>query len=105
VTALAGALPHDPVFSREYGCTETEWLGWMPGATQGLPLQHPGPDRLVVAIGGGRLTLSWQPLTPRVIALVRLPRLSVHFAFDGVDLDQRLDFLRRFDRHLQRGGG
>lgn len=102
---MAGALPPDPVFSREYGCTEAEWLGWMPGATQGLPLERLADSRLVVAIGQGRLTLSWQVLAPRVIAQIRLPRLAVHFSFDRVDLDERLDFLRRFDRHLQRGGG
>jgi hypothetical protein len=44
-------------------------------------------------------------LEPRVIALVRLPPMQVRFAFDGVGADERAEFLRRFDLHLQRGGG
>jgi hypothetical protein len=93
-------------FEREYGCTEREWLNWMPGATAGRPLeQAPGHPGLSVAIGGGRLRLQWQVLPPRVIALVRIPRLTVSFIFEGVSLPERREFLRRFDLFLQRGGG
>lgn len=92
-------------FAREYGCTEREWLGWMPGATGGLPMHAEGPHGLAVAIGPGRLRLTWQVLPPRAIALVRLPRLAVQFHFEGVPAEGRRQFLRRFDMHLQRGGG
>lgn len=102
---MAGAIPAEPAFRREYGCTVAEWLGWMPGATQGLPLVRTGDDALEVTVAGGRLRLRWQVLEPRVIALIRLPRLQVDFAFDGVGPDDRHAFLRVFDRHLQRGGG
>lgn len=91
-------------FEREYGCTEAEWLRWMPGATQGLACTA-GAGSLDVTIGSGRLALSWQALAPREIALMRLPRLLVRFAFDGVPLDARRDFMRAFDLRLQRGGG
>ncbi len=102
---MAGAIPTDPAFSREYGCTVSEWLGWMPGATQGLPVARQEPTALTVTIGSGRLDLQWQVLEPRVIALFRLPRLQVDFRFSDVELDARIAFLRVFDRHLQRGGG
>lgn len=93
-------------FEREYGCTEREWLSWMPGATGGQALRHePGAARLEVAFEGGRLHVEWQVLPPRVIALMRLPRLSVRFAFEGVAAAARREFLRRFDLYLQRGGG
>jgi hypothetical protein len=58
-----------------------------------------------VIIGTGQLQIDWQVLTPRVIALVRLPRMQVHFAFHGVEPMVRQAFMKRFDLHLQRGGG
>ncbi|MBL8345888.1 MAG: hypothetical protein JNN03_10635 [Rubrivivax sp.] len=92
-------------FEREYGCTEREWRGWMPSATGGHECTDDAPQALSVRIGAGHLRLQWQVLPPRAIALLRLPRLAVRFAFEGVPLDERVAFLRRFDLHLQRGGG
>jgi len=92
-------------FEREYGCTEREWRGWMPTATGGHECTDEAPQAMNVRVGAGHLRLRWQVLPPRTIALLRLPRLAVSFAFDGVSLEDRLAFLRRFDLHLQRGGG
>lgn len=92
-------------FEREYGCTEIEWRRWMPAATGGLPLREPSRHALEVACGAGTLKIAWTVLEPRVIALVRLPRLHVTFDFAGTVADERRDFMRRFDLHLQRGGG
>lgn len=92
-------------FEREYGCTEREWRAWMPGATGGHECLHDAPQGLCVRLGTGHLRLRWEVLPPRAIALLRLPRLAVSFAFEGVPLPERLAFLRRFDLHLQRGGG
>jgi len=92
-------------FEREYGCTESEWCRWMPAATGGHECVAEGANALRVHVGSGTLRLSWEVLPPRVIALVRLPRLAVRFSFEGVSLAERRDFLRRFDLHLQRGGG
>lgn len=91
-------------FEREYGCTAHEWRRWMPAATGGHACTDDATT-LRVPIGEGALTLNWQPLPPRVIALMRLPRLAVQFEFDNVPLTDRREFLRRFDLHLQRGGG
>ena len=91
-------------FERELGCTEGEWLSWLPGAADGRALAlEPGAAR--VAIGAGSLSLRWQVLEPRRIALVVLPRLAVSFRFEGVADAARLAFMRRFDLYLQRGGG
>jgi len=91
-------------FEREYGCTETEWLRWLPGAVRDQALNlHPGQAQ--VAIGSGQLQLGWTVLPPRLIAMVRLPRMAVTFAFTAVDNEARADFMRYFDLYLQRGGG
>lgn len=93
-----------PRFEREHGCTEREWLGWLPGAVHGHALAL-APGAAVVDLGGGRLMLAWQVLEPRRIALITLPRLAVRYAFDDVDAATRQHFMKRFDLHIQRGGG
>ena len=91
-------------FEREYGCTETEWLRWLPGAVRDRALNLT-PGQAQVAIGNGQLQLRWTVLPPRQIAMVRLPRMAVTFVFIGVGNEARADFMRYFDLYLQRGGG
>ncbi|MFZ4482195.1 MAG: hypothetical protein ACOYNZ_20135, partial [Rhodoferax sp.] len=91
-------------FERDMACTEAEWLRWLPAAIGGhyWKLQEHGAG---VRIGDGALGLKWQVAEPRVIALVRMPRLLVRFRFAGLDDAQRYDFMKRFDLYMQRGGG
>lgn len=91
-------------FEREMGCTEAELLTWLPGAARGLPVVLQ-PGQAAVSIGSGRLQLRWQPLPPRRIALLALPRLAVSFVFEAVDAAERQRFMRHFDLYTQRGGG
>jgi len=86
------------------GCTEAEWLRWLPDAIGDRPWKlH---DKSAgVRLGDGALGLKWQVGEPRTIALVRLPRLLVSFRFGGVDDQQRHAFMKRFDLYMQRGGG
>lgn len=91
-------------FEREMGCTEREWLGWLPGAVRGRAIEL-ATGRARVAIDGGRLDLVWQVLAPRRIALMSLPRLTVQFRFSGLDDPSRKAFMRYFDLYMQRGGG
>ena len=91
-------------FEREMGCTEAEWLMWLPAAIGVHPWRRAG-NSVSVDIGSGSLKLDWQTGEPRVIALVRLPRLHVNFRFEGLDAGQRFAFMKRFDLYMQRGGG
>lgn len=91
-------------FERDVGCSETEWLGWMPRAVGAHAWRREGP-RIVVDIGAGSLTISWSPLPERRIALLRMQRLQVVFAFEGLDAAQRKAFMKPFDLSIQRGGG
>ena len=92
-------------FRREQGYTEADWLASLPGAVRDCPLQRPAPGRARVQISSGSLTLHWQVLPPRQIALMRMPRLAVHFVFEGVDEAERQSFMKYFDLYTQRGGG
>ncbi len=103
---MFGSLPE--AFDREMGCTEAEWLSWLPGACRGAPLTRDGAQATVQIGAGeaaGRLHLQWQTLPPRRIALVTLPRLAVSFRFEGVAPEARAAFMRYFDLYMQRGGG
>ena len=91
-------------FERDMGCSEAEWLGWMPRAIGSHPWQRTG-SVISVTLGEGMLRLSWSPLPERRIALLRMQRLLVRFEFDGVDALQRQAFMKPFDLSLQRGGG
>jgi hypothetical protein len=91
-------------FEREMGCTEAEWLGWLPRAL-GVHAYELQAGQARVHIGTGVLALHWQALEPRVIALIRIPRLQVRFSFQGLDDAQRFAFMKRFDLYTQRGGG
>ncbi len=91
-------------FDREMGCTEKEWLSWLPQAMG----SHPHTliaQALTAKIDTGRLSLSWRVGEPRAIALARIPRLLVSFRFSGLDDLQRYRFMKRFDLYMQRGGG
>jgi hypothetical protein len=91
-------------FVRDMGCTEREWLGWLPNAIGDNAWTQDGAS-VRVEIGAGGLHLQWQDLPPRVIALMRMPRLQVAFEFHGLDDAQRYTFMKRFDLYMQRGGG
>jgi len=86
------------------GTTEAEWLMRLPEAIGASPWTREGAQ-VTVQLEGGRLQIRWRPLPPRVIALMRMPRLEVAFVFEGLGDDDRLQFMRRFDLCMQRGGG
>ena len=91
-------------FEREMGCTEAEWLMWLPRAI-GAHAYTQDAKSAVASIGSGQLHLAWQSLEPRVLGLVRLPRLQLSFRFDGLADAERFKFMKRFDLYTQRGGG
>ncbi len=91
-------------FERDMACTEAEWLSWLPRAVGAHGWeQEAGAARVTLA--DGELRLQWQVQAPRVIALMRLPRLLLRFEFHDVPPAQRLAFMKRFDLYTQRGGG
>jgi len=91
-------------FQRDMGCTEAEWLTWLPKAVGQHLVQRKG-TQAQVTIGAGELHLHWQVMPPRVIAQIRLPVLRMHFQFHGLSAEERHTFMRHFDLYTQRGGG
>jgi hypothetical protein len=97
--------PPEAAFEREHGCTDAEWRGWLPGAVGAHALSLGPTPEARVRIDDGSLHLAWQALPPRRIALLSMPRLQVHYRFDGLAPAQRQAFMRYFDLYMQRGGG
>ncbi|HET9820598.1 MAG TPA: hypothetical protein VFQ16_02115 [Burkholderiaceae bacterium] len=91
-------------FEREMGCTAEDLRAWLPGAC-GQRTLHWREGGVEVALGKGTVSIDWQPLAPRRIALVTLPRLAVRFAARDTDALEWHAFMRRFDLYVQRGGG
>ena len=91
-------------FERDMGCTADELRFWMPGACRQAPtrLFDQGAD---IQLNTGLLSIRWEPLPPRRIALITLPRLKVQFDFGEVGEAERQAFMRHFDLYTQRGGG
>ena len=99
------------------GCTEAEWLGWLPAAIGAHAWQRDGQSVRIAldkpesesepesGSTSASVYIRWSVGEPRVIALVRLPRLHVQFDFSAADAAQRYRFMRRFDLYMQRGGG
>ena len=95
---------YEESFDRDMGCTEAQWLGWLPAALGANAWQRAG-SCVQVSIDDGHLVLSWQEAPPRVIALMQVPRLLVNFRFTSLDKAARYAFMKRFDLYMQRGGG
>lgn len=91
-------------FEREMSCSEGEWLALLPRAI-GPHALHIGNGSARIELASGELLLSWREGEPFRSGLVRLPRLHVVFAFEGVEEAARHAFMKRFDLYTQRGGG
>lgn len=72
------------------------------GAT-GFPQTPVGA--MTIDAGEFSLTLRWKVLEPRRIALIRIEQLELEFAYPSEASAQAREWIMRFDRHTQRGGG
>lgn len=91
-------------FEREMGCTEAEWLRWLPSAI-GAHAYELSDGAAHAQVESGSLRLCWRADEPLRVALLQMPRLHLRFSFTGLDAPQRHAFMQRFDLYMQRGGG
>jgi hypothetical protein len=91
-------------FERVMACSRADLARWLAELT--------GTDHGIAAAGRATLRLEWgelgietEVLEPRRVALLKVQQLRVRFvAAPGVEGPAR-DWITRFDRHTQRGGG
>lgn len=93
-------------FERVMGCTAQELRAWLPVALPQAELEvESSAPQAQARFGDGALTITWQSLSPRRIALLEIPQLGVTFQYIGLGDDRRREIQRRFDLATQRGGG
>jgi hypothetical protein len=91
-------------FTRELGLTHAEFHRSLPPAIAHRPFRLDG-DRVIVEEGPRTVTISLGPQQQRRIASLRLPFVVVDFEFTGFTEAEFQDFMKRFERYFQRGGG
>lgn len=91
-------------FSRELGLTHAEFFRSLPPAIAQRPCTIEG-NRVVIEHGDGRVEIELGPRQDRRIASLRLPYLVARFTFIGLSGSEREQFMARFERYFQRGGG
>ena len=96
--------PADVRFSRDMGITHSEFFRTLPAALPALPYTIQGHD-VIVAEDARRLVITLSPEGRRRIAALSLPTTQVHFTFSGYSPQEVEQFMARFDRAFQRGGG
>lgn len=94
-------MPGRP-YSRLMSISREEFLRLLPKAIgQELTADQHANGQFVSATN---ITLSWRSLPPASFGVVELPQLQVSMVFD-CDGDAMKEFLYKFDRIYQRGGG
>ncbi len=67
---------------------------------------HIGPDRWIVRLAGGAVTIAFEPLAGvRLGGLLQLPRAKVTLDIEDISEPARSQFLKQFEIAFQRGGG
>lgn len=91
-------------FTRELGLTHAEFHRSLPPAIAHRPCRLDG-NRVIVEEGAKTVTITLGPQQQRRIASLRLPFVVVEFEFVGFTAAELEDFMQRFERYFQRGGG
>ena len=91
-------------FSRDMGITHREFFRTLPAALAPTPYTVQDRD-VVISDDTQRLVISLSPEGRRRIAALSLPTTQVHFTFSGYSPQDVEQFMARFDRAFQRGGG
>lgn len=93
---------------REMGCTEADFMRWLPGATRHAPVTStPLADGSLhcVSVEGETIEIRLRPLPDRRIGGIALPVLEVRFCFAAIGPERAAAFLNWFDHYTRRGGG
>lgn len=91
-------------FSRDMGITHSDFFRTLPAALARTPYTVQGRD-VIVNDDTRRLVISLSPEGRRRIAALSLPTTQVHFTFSGYSPQDVEQFMSRFNRAFQRGGG
>ncbi len=89
---------------REMGLSHAEFFRSLPAVVRGRDWRVDGAI-VTIQEPEGPVVIRLSPQGERRIALIRLPVTQVTFEFPEHDSAAAAAFMRRFERHYQRGGG
>lgn len=93
----------DEILVRDMATTEREFRSGLSFAFPEGVTERDGAFHVTHADAAMEIRIA--PLPPRVIALLKLPRLDIRIHFTAGSLEQQQAMLARMDRAMQRGGG
>ena len=92
--------------SQDMALTVAEFFRHLPHALDGYETYRVDDATVAAESPGRHVTIRATPLEPRRLGpILVLPRTLVTLEFDGFTDDEVREFLGRFDRAFQRGGG
>jgi hypothetical protein len=91
-------------FTREMAVTLQDFARTLPAVAGGHDCHLEGRSARI-GHPGGEILITLHPTTERRLGSFVIPATPVEFRFVGLEEEERRDFMRRFDRHFQRGGG
>lgn len=91
-------------FTRELGLTHAEFHRSLPPAIAHHPFTFEN-GQVQIDYEERSVTIELGAQQQRSIASLRLPYVEVRFTFVGFSTPEREDFMERFERYFQRGGG
>ncbi len=100
---ITGPVPER--FQREVAASPAEFERDLHKAWPQGEVQATSPNCFVLNDGALQLSIRIEPISPRTIGLLTLPRLLADYQFDGADAEHRAKLLKVLDRAMQRGGG
>ncbi len=86
------------------GLTLEDFLRILPGAVGHSRYKVDGREA-VIEHPQGHISICLQTTAERKLGSLSLPATPVEFHFFGLDDTARREFIERFERHFQRGGG
>lgn len=93
------------VIEKIMALTQSEFLRALASLDAGAEVSSE-PVAATMAAGAGKVRIQFEPLDEvRLGGLLSMPRARVSLSFTRVGPDERRDFILRFDRAFQRGGG
>ena len=96
--------PHNVSFTRELGLTHAEFYRSLPAAIAHRAFTTEG-NQVRIEDGARIVTIDLGPQRYRPIASLRMPYVEATFTFVGYAESDRRQFMERFERYFQRGGG
>ena len=102
--AFAREVPEH--FQRDMGYSSKEFFRVLPAALGAFEFSKKG-DRIHIhhPDDAQALELRIDALPDRRLGAFRIEHIAVEFSFSNMSAAQRKQFMTRFDRHFQRGGG